>query len=129
MTVEMSLLELLWPRRRKYHVALTMLLAKYTHDQLTETDRQKVDTSAKRIAERSRADSFEISAMLHQHRYGLIAAALHDAGIAPAVPGERWAPGVFPFTLTVRAEDPRFRRAMEDARRYLTSKGIDLTGT
>ncbi len=122
----LSLLDLLWPRRRKYHVALTMLLAQYTYDQLNETERQNVDGSVKRLAEHSRADSFQVSELLHKHRYGLIAAALHEAGIPPAVPGEQWAAGMIAFTLTVRADDPQFHRAMEDARRYLTSKGISL---
>ena len=120
----MSLFDLFSTRKRKFHAALTVLLAEYTFGHLTEEQRVQVQASVLRVVERSGADPLTAFAMPHHHQYGLIAAVMKELAIPPAVPGEQWTVAGNPFAIG--EHDENFDAAMEEAHEYLKHKGVDL---
>ncbi len=122
----MSFFNRLSPRKRKFQAALTMILAEYTYRGLSEEERQKVDEAVKEVvtAAQPEAPTLAYYAMPEEYRYGLIAAALKQLGIPPAVPGEKWSLVGNPFS--VNFDDPKFDKAVEDAIAYLQEKGVEL---
>lgn len=120
----MSVFDLFSPRKRKFRAALTVLLAEYTFERLPEKQKDQIQSSVRRVIERSGADPLAAFAMPRHYRYGLIAAALKEQGIPPAVPGEEWTLAGNPFAI--REDDEDFDAAMEEAYAYLKAKGVDL---
>jgi hypothetical protein len=120
----MSMFDLFSPRKRKYQAALTVLLAEYTFERLSDKQKDQIQASVRRVVERSGAEPLAAFAMPHRYRYGLIAAALKEQGIPPAVPGEQWTLAGNPFMI--REDDEEFDVAMSEAYAYLESKGVKL---
>ena len=122
----MALFDAFSPRKRKFKAALTLILAEYTYSQLSDEKRQQIDEAAEQVVAASGtvAPTLAYYAMPEEYRYGLIAAALKQLGIPPAVEGEEWALSGNPFA--VEFDDPEFDTAVEDAIKYLQDKGVNL---
>ncbi len=122
----MSIFDAFSPRKRKFKAALTLILAEYTYSQLWDERRQEVDEACIQVvaASGTEAPILAYYAMPKEYRYGLIAAALKQLRIPPAVEGEEWSLSGNPFS--VNFEDPDFNKAVEDAIAYLQDKGVKL---
>lgn len=122
----MSLFDVFSSRKRKFKAALTLILAEYTYSQLSDEKRKKVDEAVVQVIAASGdvAPTLAYFAMPDEYRYGLIAAALKQLRIPPAVEGEEWSLMGNPFA--VNFEDTGFDKAVEDAITYLQGKGVNL---
>jgi hypothetical protein len=122
----MSLFDAFSPQKRKFKSALTLILAEYTYSQLSDENQKKVDAAVKQVVDASGAEAPTLAyvAMPDEYRYGLIAAALKQLGIPPAVEGEEWSLSGNPFA--VNFDDPEFSKAVDEATKYLQQKGVSL---
>lgn len=119
----MGLFDLLSPRKRKFNAAITILLAQYTYERLSEEDSRRVDDMVTQILSDSGQQHSTLTyyAMPDAIRYGFIAGALKRLNIPPAVPGQSWrnlSGNTFFFDET---ED---NEIMEEAYNYLKQKGM-----
>lgn len=111
-----------------FKAALTLVLAEYTYSQLSEERQRKVDDT---VIDKLSASGIEKQtptlayyALPWAYRYGLVAAALQQLGIPPAVEGERWSVMGNPFFVDFAT--PGFDSAINDAVRYLRGMGVKL---
>jgi hypothetical protein len=111
-----------------FKAALTLVLAEFTYRQLSEEQQRKVDDTVIDMIDRSGTEkqtpTLAYYALPEAYRNGLIAAALKQLGIPPAVEGERWSFMGNPFFVDFA--DPRFDSAIKDAVKYLRGKGVKL---
>ena len=119
----MGLFDLLSPRKRKLNAAITILLAEYTYERLSEEDSRRVDDMVTQILSDSGQlhSTLTYFAMPHAIRYGFIAGALKRLNIPPALPGQSWSNlSGNPFFIN-ESED---NEIMDEAYNHLKQKGM-----
>ena len=120
----MGLFDRLSGKTRRFQAALTVALAEYTWDQLSEEQKDAADDVVNRMMATAGIDRLQFHAMPVQYRGGLIAAAIREIGIQPAVQGEEWTISGNPFAIG--PDDGEFPELLAEANEYLRRKGIDV---
>ena len=109
---------------KKFGLANNILLAKYTLEHQTEENKALILERAKQILRRQSNEDWEPmeSPYFAPWKYSLIALAMLELGISPALDGEKWIAPSKP--LDIRTGDPRLELAR---RRLKRINGVDIS--
>jgi hypothetical protein len=89
----------------KHSVVQNAFLAKYTFDQLSQTQKKQVHEQTLQILKRAGLLEEDFPKISEMHKFTFYALAMEEQGISPALPGEKWHYVENPFMVGLRESE------------------------